>query len=236
MSEDSPEPDDRREAEGEDQDRDPDPEETVDDADPDLFTDAVTDRRGDPFEGLGTPADTADAADGHGDDPHEQPSEATQSGDGAATDEAGAWQSLSEMSAAGEPHEAGEDDTTPDGPEERPPIEPGEGGEDLFDSPDPRGDPFEEDVFEERETGDIDPDEAWADLATTEEHGGDETERRYAEVSKHSYCENCEWFSDPPETSCTHEGTEIVEFLDMETVRLLNCPVVEERRAIRNED
>ena len=175
MSEDSPEPDDRREAEGEDQDRDPDPEETVDDA-------------------------------------------------------------LSEVSAAGEPHEAGEDDTTPDGPEERPPIEPGEGGEDLFDSPDPRGDPFEEDVFEERETGDIDPDEAWADLATTEEHGGDETERRYAEVSKHSYCENCEWFSDPPETSCTHEGTEIVEFLDMETVRLLNCPVVEERRAIRNED
>jgi len=59
--------------------------------------------------------------------------------------------------------------------------------------------------------------------------------RRYVEVSKHSYCEQCEYFSSPIEISCSHEGTEILEFTDMETVRVINCPVVEERRALQDE-
>jgi hypothetical protein len=75
----------------------------------------------------------------------------------------------------------------------------------------------------------------WEELATTEPAGDDEG-RRYDEVSKHTYCENCKWLSEPPEVSCTHEGTEIIEFLNTETVRLVNCPVVEERRAIRDDD
>ncbi len=232
MSDDPPDPGDRRD----DGSQDDSPEDTADDADPDLFADAVADRTGDPFEGLGAPRDEAEPpADGRGDD-HEPQSEAAGSGDDRPTDDAGAWRSLSEVSTS-EPREAGEGDTAPDAPEGRvsPGSGEGEGAEDPFDDPDPRGDPFEDDVFRQRGADDIDPDEAWADLATTEE-AGDGSERRYAEVSKHSYCENCEWFSEPPAVSCTHEGTEIVEFLDMETVRLLNCPIVEERRAIRDED
>jgi uncharacterized OB-fold protein len=54
------------------------------------------------------------------------------------------------------------------------------------------------------------------------------------EVSKHSYCERCEHFSTPPGVTCTNEGTEILEFMDMETVRVINCPIVEERRALED--
>ncbi len=115
-------------------------------------------------------------------------------------------------------------------------LETGDGTEDPFAGPDPRGDPFEEEgVFEQQEVGAVDPDEVWEDLAGSDRVESDDGSH-YAEVSKHTYCENCEWFSEPPAVSCTHEGTEIVEFLDMETARLLNCPVVEERRAIRDED
>lgn len=98
------------------------------------------------------------------------------------------------------------------------------------------GDPFDQPSgpFEEMDTGGVDPDEVWQDLASAQSRGsvGKATERSYADVSKHSFCEQCEHFTEPPEVSCTHEGTEIVEFLDMETVRVVDCPVVAEREAL----
>ena len=48
-------------------------------------------------------------------------------------------------------------------------------------------------------------------------------------VSKRNFCERCRHFSEPPEVRCTHEGTEIREFVDMDNVRLYDCPIVEER-------
>ena len=88
-------------------------------------------------------------------------------------------------------------------------------------------DPF--DAFESAGVDEIDPDAVWEDL----ESGGPDTEERtYSEVSKHRFCEGCEHFSPPPEIECTYEGAAIVEFLDTETVRLLNCPVVAEQRAL----
>lgn len=48
-------------------------------------------------------------------------------------------------------------------------------------------------------------------------------------VSKRNFCERCRHFSEPPDVHCTHEGTEIREFVDMDHVRLHSCPVVEER-------
>jgi hypothetical protein len=88
-------------------------------------------------------------------------------------------------------------------------------------------------------SGDLDDESVWEDLSAstltsveTERRG----ERRYAEVSKHDFCKNCEHFSAPPDVHCTHEGTEIVEFLDMETVRLVDCPVVEERERMADAD
>lgn len=51
-------------------------------------------------------------------------------------------------------------------------------------------------------------------------------------VPKRAYCERCEHFSEPPEVSCTHPGTTIVEFPDIDHVRVRNCPVVAERQAL----
>lgn len=110
----------------------------------------------------------------------------------------------------------------------------------LGDVGDREGDPFEESgsLFEERDTESVDPDEVWRDLASVDSHDSaeDAYERTFADVSKHSYCEQCEHFSPPPDVACTNEGTDIVEFLDMETVRVVDCPVVAERRELRGDE
>lgn len=101
---------------------------------------------------------------------------------------------------------------------------------------DREGDPFEgESLFDEREPGRVDPETVWDDLATAGASDPVDGERTSAEVSKHSYCERCEYFSDPPEIECHHEGTEILAFLDVETVRVVDCPVVAERRELGQE-
>lgn len=100
------------------------------------------------------------------------------------------------------------------------------------------GDPFSgESVFEEMDAAGLEPDQVWDELADAEERGSvaDSVERTYAEVSKHSFCEVCEFFSEPPDVSCSNEGTEILEFVDMETVRVVDCPIVEERRELERE-
>lgn len=102
------------------------------------------------------------------------------------------------------------------------------------------GDPFDsfEDAFDEMDVDKLDPDVVWQELASAESRGsvGDAQERTYADVSKHSYCEGCEYFSPPPDIACGHEGTEIVEFLDMETVRVIDCPIVTEREELEEDD
>jgi hypothetical protein len=240
MSDDPLDPDGWRD--GDDKDWEELADDAADGTDTDPFANVAADRAGDPFEGLdgpagGSPDASADEARG-GEPGGIRPDDGSE--DGRPTDDASAWQPLPEVSEASEAHDPAEDGTSAAsgaGVSDRSgTLQPGEGAGDPFGSPDPRGDPFEEEgVFERQEVGEVDPDEVWEALEATE-GPGDEEGRRYAEVSKHTYCEGCEWFSDPPEVSCTHEGTEIVEFLDMETVRLLNCPVVAERRALRNED
>jgi len=80
----------------------------------------------------------------------------------------------------------------------------------------------------------VDSDELWESLED------DTWTRREAEpgtgpnehvVLKRSYCESCEHFSEPPAVDCTHPGTTLVEFADMEHVTVRNCPVVAERLA-----
>jgi hypothetical protein len=103
----------------------------------------------------------------------------------------------------------------------------------FSDEPDREGDPFGggESVFERVDVGEVDADEIWASM--TEDDGDDEPvvpdESRYAEVSKHAYCEQCEFFAEPPDAHCTHESAEIIEYLDMDRVRLMDCPIVAER-------
>ncbi|WP_434530539.1 hypothetical protein ACODNH_15655 [Haloarcula sp. NS06] len=108
---------------------------------------------------------------------------------------------------------------------------------DPFSGMDERGeDPFGsgESAFERVDVDHIDADKVWAEIAADDD-SETTTESRYAEVSKHRYCEQCEHFSAPPNAHCTNEGTEIMEFLDMETVRLLDCPVVAEQHEIEDE-
>lgn len=101
------------------------------------------------------------------------------------------------------------------------------------------GDPFTstESAFERMNVDDLDPDAVWEDLSAAAARGSvtEQDGSVSAEVSKHRFCEQCEHFSEPPDATCTHDGTQIVEFLDMETVRVLDCPVVEERRALEEE-
>jgi len=48
-------------------------------------------------------------------------------------------------------------------------------------------------------------------------------------VSKREFCEQCHHFAEPPEARCTHDGTDIREFVDRTQVRVSNCPIVEQR-------
>ncbi|WP_336001925.1 hypothetical protein [Halorientalis halophila] len=85
-------------------------------------------------------------------------------------------------------------------------------------------------AFESAGVEEIDHDAVWEDLQNRD--GSEPEDRVYSEVSKHRFCERCEHFSGPPEVRCTYDGAAIVEFLDVETVRLLNCPIVAEQRAL----
>lgn len=46
-------------------------------------------------------------------------------------------------------------------------------------------------------------------------------------VSKRTFCEDCKHLSDPPDIRCTHPDAEIIDFVDLERVRVRSCPVVE---------
>lgn len=109
---------------------------------------------------------------------------------------------------------------------------------DLAEDVDARRDRSGEDVFEaafaEQSFEEVDDDTVWADDGDDESKFGavgeviEAGERTYV-VSKRNFCERCRHFSDPPDVRCTHEGTEIREFVDMDHVRLYSCPIVEER-------
>lgn len=197
--------------------------------------DAVGDRDGDPFESFDTDdsddetqSDEDDSADEDPFVPEHEPSAGT-----PGASDAGA-------SPTASPDSDGGADTTEMGLDVGRRDDSGPGEDPFSDVGDREGDPFDsfEDTFEEMDVDKLDPDEVWQDLASAESRGsvGSARQRTYAEVSKHSYCEQCEYFSPPPNVSCGHEGTDIVEFLDMETVRVVDCPVVTEREELEKDD
>lgn len=202
----------------------------------------VGDREGDPFErlpdegesGAGGPGDAAHEIGGPGDAAHdatggeESPVDETGSESTADTthlDDSAASSGTEDVTESGMAFDVG--GTAPRSEDSDP----------FGDAVDREGDPFEslDGAFEEMDVGAVDPETVWQDLASAEARGtvGDPGRRTYAEVSKHSYCEQCEYFSGPPEIACRHEGTEIVEFIDMETVRVVDCPIVAERAELQ---
>jgi len=247
----------------------------VSDEDPfEELDEAVEDREGDPFDGLGFPEDAADderpspvdadsgataedEGEPHpdGDDgrsPWGEPLE-PDAPDSAATSRSG--ENTGAAGRTGPPGSEGASSSDEGGDatiDQEPGIdastaetEIGESTAEIRDEPsiDPggsrEGDPFESmgDAFTEMDVEGVDPDDIWQRLTSAESRGSvtQEAERTYAEVSKHSYCEQCEHFSEPPAIDCSHEGTEIVEFLDMDRVRVVDCPIVAERKDLEDE-
>lgn len=104
-----------------------------------------------------------------------------------------------------------------------------------------------DELFTEMEVEEIDEDDLWEELTADdplkgidedafEEAGPEEPtiEGDEAVVSKSRYCQGCAYFSDPPETACEHEGTDILELVDIKHFRVRNCPVVAERQGSTN--
>jgi len=199
------------------------------------------DREGDPFERLGGPdgesdADSADATD---DADATSGADTSDEGDGGGYTEPDPFEYMGDeqrgQSTAAEPGHGPEPGPGPE-PEQGfdPGHEPGP-AEPLSDVEVSDADPFEAPggVFEQVDVGAADPDEVWDRLTgEPEPEPPEEAEDDVVDVSKHSFCEGCPHFSAPPDVHCTHEGTEILEFTDVETVRVVNCPVVVERREL----
>jgi hypothetical protein len=199
-----------------DDEKDPfDSFETPEDASDDPFEDLERPDTDDPDAADATPADgTADSPTDASTPPGRLPDDPFDTADSAGADSAG-------EAGPPTPDDAGGDAST----------EPTDDPFAAFSTPrqGEQDDPF--DAFESAGADEIDPDAVWEDL---ESDGLEVDERTYSEVSKHRFCEECEHFSSPPDIGCTYEGAAIVEFLDTETVRLLNCPVVAEQRALED--
>lgn len=85
-------------------------------------------------------------------------------------------------------------------------------------------------LFDEESVPEIDTDVVWEQLddADSPAERPDDAEEDVRVIEKRSYCEQCPFFSEPPEVSCSHEGTEILELVNMEQFRVVDCPKVRE--------
>lgn len=94
--------------------------------------------------------------------------------------------------------------------------------------------PHDEDAFEKIDISDIDPETVWDTLGSESQSklGGEsrqvdpDTTVEHV-VDKGEYCQDCPYFGEPPETACTHEGTEIVSVVDPDRFRVRDCPMID---------
>ena len=101
----------------------------------------------------------------------------------------------------------------------------------------------DEEPFHEEQVAEIESEAIWADLLMAEGEGeaegamdpvigtGHATEQSGQIVPK-TLCHRCEYFGEPPELHCTHEGTTIHEMVDMDHYRVSECPMVGGERGI----
>jgi len=101
-----------------------------------------------------------------------------------------------------------------------------------------------DDAFEQMDVGDLDDGDVWESLdegadgiggpasefgpvaGVPGRGGGSVSGHADRTVDKRAYCQQCPHFTAPPEAACSHEGTEIVEVVDVDEFRVRNCPVV----------
>lgn len=90
------------------------------------------------------------------------------------------------------------------------------------------------DPFERMDAGaDPDADASWEELVSSDEPDDgtvDPTTVGETVVPKRQYCQDCEYFTAPPEVACTHADGRILEAVDIDHFRVWNCPVVAHRR------
>lgn len=93
----------------------------------------------------------------------------------------------------------------------------------------------DDELFDQEDVPEIDADVVWERLGEDEPPDvPSETEHDVRVIEKRSYCEQCPFFSTPPDVGCEHEGTEILELVDMEHFRVVDCPkVLEDERLER---
>jgi hypothetical protein len=89
-------------------------------------------------------------------------------------------------------------------------------------------------LFDEVNVGDVDEESVWEQLSASADDPLFVTESieddREVTVVEKSLCHGCEHFADPPQLACTHEGTTIEAEVDTDHFRVVDCPVVAERR------
>lgn len=106
--------------------------------------------------------------------------------------------------------------------------------EDVSERRERTGDDDVEGLFSEVSVGDVDEDAVWEELSESADEPAFVTESveadREVTVVDKSLCHGCEYFADPPDTACTHDGTDIEAEVDTDHFRVVDCPIVEERR------
>lgn len=93
-----------------------------------------------------------------------------------------------------------------------------------------------DDLFDPVETADLDEEAVWEAVLSEDDELAEtvpESGEGDAVVPKHEYCKQCEFFSEPPDVSCTNPGTEITELVSLDQFRVENCPVVAQQRRTR---
>lgn len=89
-------------------------------------------------------------------------------------------------------------------------------------------------AFVEEDVASVDSESIWADLLMEsgsaegqfEAEATEEGSAGPTQVISKRICERCEYVADPPELACTHEGTTIHELVDVDHVRVSDCPMV----------
>lgn len=88
-------------------------------------------------------------------------------------------------------------------------------------------------LFDQESVPEIDADVVWERLDDDEPSElPDEADPDVSVIEKRSYCEQCPFFSEPPDVECNHDGTEILELVDMEHFRVIDCPKVRENKRL----
>ncbi|WP_232702651.1 hypothetical protein [Halobacterium wangiae] len=89
-------------------------------------------------------------------------------------------------------------------------------------------------LFDEVSVGDVDEESVWEALSASADDPLFVTESieddREVTVVEKRLCHGCEHFADPPHLACNHEGTTIEAEVDTDHFRVVDCPVVAERR------